>query len=184
MKKQIVVLLADGFEEIEAVTPVDILRRAGCEVTVAGVGKDLVTGANGLQIKVDVLIEQYEGLPDAVVLPGGAQGATNLRNSDIVLSLLDRMKQADRLVGAICAAPGVVLPKTGILKGKKATCYPGYERNFGYETTFSPDRVVTDGKLVTSRGPGTALEFSIELVRRLVSDEVADDILKKTLAKT
>jgi 4-methyl-5(b-hydroxyethyl)-thiazole monophosphate biosynthesis len=183
MKKQVVVILADGFEEIEAVSPIDVLRRAGCDVVVAGLGKDVVTSQGGVKITADVRIEQYDGLPDAVVLPGGAQGAINLRNSDVVLSLLDRMKEADRWIGAICAAPGVVLPKTGILKGKKATCYPGYERNFGYETVFSSDRVVTDGKLVTSRGPGTALEFSIELVRRLVGDEIADDILQKMLAK-
>lgn len=183
MKKSVVVALADGFEEIEAVTPIDILRRAGLEVIVAGVGKIAVRGQGGLVIQADMKIEDYTATPDALVLPGGSLGASNLKNSDAVTSLIARLDKEHRLIAAICAAPAVVLPKTGVLDGKTATCYPGFERNFGSKITFSDRRVVNDGHVVTSRGPGTALEFSIELVRRLVDDATADDILQKTLAK-
>src|SRR4051812_47505422 len=98
MKKSIVVILADGFEEIEGVTPIDVLRRAGCEVIVAGVGKDVITGSNGIRFKTDIEIEKYQGLPDAVILPGGSQGATNLRNSEAVNKLLARLKEADKTI--------------------------------------------------------------------------------------
>src|SRR5688572_4426051 len=98
MKKKAAVLLADGFEEIEAVTPIDILRRAGVEVTVVGVGKDEITGSNGIRVKTDVTIDDYRDLPDAVVLPGGAQGASNLGNSDAVKALLARMRDENRLI--------------------------------------------------------------------------------------
>ncbi|HTL70618.1 MAG TPA: DJ-1 family glyoxalase III [Candidatus Eisenbacteria bacterium] len=183
MKKTVLVALADGFEEIEAVTPIDVLRRAGVEVTVAGVGKDVVTGANGVKIQADLRLEDYGGLPDAVVLPGGAMGAANLRDSQAVSGLLKRMKENGRLIAAICASPGVVLARQGYLDGKSATCYPGYEKNFPSSARYSAERVVGDGHLVTSRGPGTALEFSLELVRRLVDAPTADKILQATLAK-
>ena len=180
MQKTVLVALADGFEEIEAVTPIDILRRAGVNVIVAGVGKTDVTGAQGLVIKTDVQLESYQGLPDALVLPGGAQGAANLRDSEALSALIARLKDTDRVIGAICAAPAVVLSKTGVMDGKKATCYPGYEKTMGPSIRFSGDRVVRDGRLITSRGPGTALEFSLELVRQLVDSATADNILQKT----
>ncbi len=183
MAKTALVILADGFEEIEAVTPIDILRRAGVQVTVAGLDKDVVTGSNGIRVQADLVLDRYEGLPDAVVLPGGAQGASNLSNSLHVKNLLTRMRNADRLIAAICAAPALVLARNGFLDGKTATCYPGYEKNFAASITFSADRVVSDGQLLTSRGPGTALEFSLELVRRLAGSATADAILLKTLAK-
>lgn len=183
MKKSVLVVLADGFEEIEAVTPIDILRRAGLDVTVAGLDKLEITGANGIRIKADVELDKFSNLPDAVVLPGGAQGASNLGQSDSVKALLTRMRDGKRLIGAICAAPALVLARQGFLDGKKATCYPGYEKNFGFGITFSESRVVVDGDVVTSRGPGTAFEFSIELVRRLMDEKTAVSILEKTLAR-
>lgn len=178
-----VVVLADGFEEIEAVTPVDILRRAGIQVTVAGVGKTEVTGSNGLRILADTRVEQVQELPDVLVLPGGAQGAANLRDSAEVSGLIHRMAEARKLIAAICAAPAVVLAKTGVLDGRKATCYPGYEKTLPGKIYFSDHRVVSDDGVITSRGPGTALEFSLQIVRELVGKEVADVILQKTLAR-
>ncbi|MBI2095787.1 MAG: DJ-1/PfpI family protein [Candidatus Omnitrophica bacterium] len=182
MAKTVLVLLADGFEEIEAVTPVDILRRAGVEVVVAGVGGLELKGAHGMTIRADVAVENVKDLPDAVVLPGGMPGASNLKESPAVISLLKRMKEKDKIIAAICASPGLALAASGVLDGKKATCYPGFEKGFGPKTAFVRDRVVTDGKIVTSRGPGTALEFSLELVRRLVSEKIADSLKNDILA--
>ncbi len=184
MKKTVLVALADGFEEIEAVTPIDILRRAGLEVLVAGVGKQELTGSNGIRIRADIELEKYAGpLPDAIVLPGGAQGASNLAASQAVSALLGRMRDQGRLVAAICAAPAVVLAKSGLLEGKTATCYPGYEKNFGPGITFSPERVVTDGRVITSRGPGSAMEFALEIVRDLVDSATAERLTRALVAR-
>lgn len=179
-----VVVLADGFEEIEAVTPVDILRRAGIQVTVAGVGKTEITGSNGIRVLADTRVDQVLDLPDALVLPGGAQGAANLRDCVEVSRLIERMDAEKRLIAAICASPAVVLAKTGVLDGRKATCYPGYEKTLPRKIFFSDSRVVSDGGVITSRGPGTALEFSLQIVLELVGKDAADSILQKTLART
>ncbi|PIU39866.1 MAG: DJ-1 family protein, partial [Candidatus Omnitrophica bacterium CG07_land_8_20_14_0_80_50_8] len=127
MKKTALIVLADGFEEIEAVTPIDVLRRAGIEVIVAGVGKREVTGAHDITVETDLMLEQYQGIPDAVVLPGGMPGAANLNQSEALKDLLQKMKRAGKIIAAICASPAVVLAPNGILEGKKATCYPGFE---------------------------------------------------------
>jgi 4-methyl-5(b-hydroxyethyl)-thiazole monophosphate biosynthesis len=183
MKKKVLVLLADGFEEMEAVAPIDILRRADVEVTVAGLGKLEATGAHGLAFKTDIQLEDYQGVPDAVVLPGGMPGAANLKKSPHVKALIDRVLANKKIVGAICASPAVVLASQGILDGKKATCFPGYEKDLGAQVKFSADRVVTDGLIVTSRAPGTAAEFAFELVTRLVDKATADKIGQTMLVK-
>lgn len=184
MKKTVLVVLADGFEEIEAVTPIDILRRAGVEVIVAGVGKRDILGAHEISIETDVMLEQYQGLPDAIVLPGGMPGAKNLSESDSLKDLLIKMRKANKLIAAICASPAVVLAPTGILDGKKATCYPGFENELGPKVTFTTDRVVKDGQVVTSRGPGTALEFSLELVNQLVGTSTQEKLSQAVIAKS
>ena len=181
--KKAVILLAEGFEEIEAVTPIDILRRAGMEVTIAGLGGLEIEGNNGIKISADVELKNYHDLPDAVIVPGGARGASNLGNSAEVAAFLKKVQTSGKIIAAICAAPALVLARHGFLDGKTATCYPGYEKNFSAAIHFSDARIVKDGNLITSRGPGTALEFSLELVRMLVSEEVANSIQQKTLAK-
>ena len=183
MKKTVLVVLADGFEEIEAVTPIDVLRRAGLEVIVAGVAKRDVPGAHNITVETDVILEQYQGIPDAIVLPGGMPGAENLARSETLQMLLEKMKKNGKLIGAICAAPAMVLAPQGYLEGKKATCYPGYEDRMGANVKFSTDRVVRDGLIITSRGPGSALEFALELVRQLVDDKAADKLSNGMLAK-
>ncbi len=183
MKKSVLVLLADGFEEIEAIAPIDILRRAGVDVTVAGLGKTEATGAHGITLKTDIRLEDYQGIPDAVILPGGMPGAENLRKSSQVKQLLDKVIGAQKIVGAICAAPAVVLASQGILAGKKATAFPGYETKMGPNVLFSTDRVVTDGLFVTSRAPGTAIEFALELATRLADKATAEKIAQSILAK-
>ena len=183
MKKIVLIVLADGFEEIEAVTPIDVLRRAGLEVIVAGVGKREVTGAHEITIETDIMLEQYQGNPDAIVLPGGMPGAENLQKSESLKELLQKMKRSGKLIGAICAAPAAVLAPNGILDGKKVTCFPGYESELGPKIKFLAERVVTDGLVVTSRGPGTAMDFSLELVSQLVNHEKAEQLAQKMVVK-
>ena len=183
MKKTVLIVLAEGFEEIEAITPMDVLRRAGLDVVVAGVGKREVTGAHDVIVKTDLMLEQYQGVPDAVVLPGGMPGAENLNKSEVLKDLLQKMKRSGKWIGAICAAPAVVLAPNGILDGKRATCFPGYENELGAKVKFLTDRVVTDGLVITSRGPGTAMEFSLALVSRLVSPEKAEQLNQKMVVK-
>lgn len=183
MRKTVLIVLAEGFEEIEAVTPIDVLRRAGLEVVVAGVGKREVAGAHGITVETDIMLEQYQEMPDAVVLPGGMPGAENLQKSETLKDILHKMKRSNHLIAAICASPAVVLAPLGFLDGKKAACYPGFEEGLGPKVSFSEERVVRDGQVITSRGPGTALEFSLELVSQLVSPEKAAQLAQKMIAK-
>jgi 4-methyl-5(b-hydroxyethyl)-thiazole monophosphate biosynthesis len=179
------VLLADGFEEVEAVTPIDFLRRAGVEVIVTGVTGDTVTGAREIVVRTDRGIEEVAGMTDqldAVVLPGGMPGAENLARSEGVNKILTEMNGGGKLIAAICASPAVVLEPTGILAGKRVTCYPGFEDRFT-KAAFETSRVVVDGNILTSRGPGTAAEFAVEIIRRLAGDEAAKDVYEKTLQK-
>lgn len=184
-----VVFFADGFEDIEALSPVDYLRRGGVEVTTVAVPsptmKDAkqVTSSHNVTMIMDMTFDQFKAtfendLPDCVVCPGGSIGAKNLSNCDDVIAFLKKMYAAGKLVGAICASPAVVLPKTEILKGKNWVCYPGCEEDIEDlelledSTLCENARFVTDGNLVTGRGPGASEEFSMELVRILCGDEV------------
>jgi len=178
-----VVVLAEGFEEIEAVTCIDVLRRAGLDVVIAGLGGTGIKGAHGLFLKADVPVEAIAELPGAVVLPGGMPGADNLRKSAAVNDLLRRMNEEGRIIAAICAAPVVTLEPTGILKGRRMTCYPGFEKRLDWDVTFVEERVVCDGNLITSRAPGTALEFALELVSRLAGGERAAELAEAMLVR-
>jgi len=178
-----VVLLADGFEEVEAVTSIDFLARAGIEVTVAGVTGMTVTGAHGLAVRADRHISRCKGPFDAVVVPGGMPGAKNIAESKGAVALIRSVKDSGGLVAAICAAPAVVLAPNGFLDGKRATCYPGYEKEFK-NSSFSEERVVVDGKVVTSRGPGTAAEFAIKVIELVAGAAAAGEIRSATLQKS
>lgn len=181
--KKVLVILAEGFEEIEAITPIDVLKRAGLEVVTAGVRSKQVTGAHGIKLETDLLLSDYPGLPDAVILPGGLPGAQNLADSAEVTELVRKMNDQKKIVGAICAAPALVLAPKGILNGKKATCYPGFEKNFSSKVSFSTERVIVDGHIVTSKGPGSALEFALELVRILAGAEKRETLRQGLVAK-
>lgn len=183
MAKTAIVVLAEGFEEIEAIAPIDVLRRAGVRVTVVGVGGKTVKSSRGIGIQTECLLEEIKDLPDAVILPGGLPGATNLAKEAGLAAFLKKMNEAGNLIAAICAAPAVVLAPLGILDGKKATCYPGCERDFSSKTVHSPERVVKDGNLITSQGPGTSLEFALEIVRELVGNEMAASLREKMIIK-
>ncbi|MCM1163685.1 MAG: DJ-1/PfpI family protein [Muribaculaceae bacterium] len=178
------VFLAPGFEEIEAIAPVDLMRRAGIDVMTVAVGESRhVTGAHGITVEADLLIDDEDmGNADLLVAPGGMPGAKNLAASPEVCQLFKTQAEQGRLVAAICAAPAVLLAHIGILKGLKATCYPGFDDDLraGGATYVTDERVVRDGNIITSNGPSSALQFGLALVealRPLHSREVAAGIL-------
>jgi 4-methyl-5(b-hydroxyethyl)-thiazole monophosphate biosynthesis len=181
MKKRVVVLLADGFEEIEAITSIDVLRRAGLNVKVAGVGKTIVKGAHGIPVKTDIKIGSYRTIPDAVVIPGGMPGVKNLSASRKVTDLIHKTYKKGKLVAAICAAPSYVLAPTDLLIGKKATCYPGCEDRLKGKAKFVNKRVVFDGNIITSKGPGTAFDFALKIVEELKGKSTKEEVRKKIL---
>jgi protein deglycase len=170
--KKAAVLLAHGFEETEAITVIDVLRRAQVHVDVLGVEGVQVKGSHAITVACDAPLSAHaHTLYDAVVLPGGMPGAATLRDDAGVQAFVRAHAEAGKLVAAICAAP-IALASAGVLTGKRATCFPGFEDQLGgaaYETTA----VVKDGRVITSRGVGTALKFALALVEDLVSPAVA-----------
>ena len=181
--KKVLVFLAEGFEEVEAVTPIDFLRRAGVEVTTAGIGGKYITGGHGISVEADVELSGLKSgeVFDGLVFPGGMPGASNIAAEPGILSMITEYNRRGAVIAAICASPGVILAKTGVLDGRTATCYPGFEKNFGPSTKFSSERLVTDGNIVTSRGAGTAAEFSIELIKIFADHQTAENIKKGTI---
>ncbi len=174
------VLLADGFEEIEAVTIIDVLRRAEIEVSLLGTRSRDVNGAHGIEIRADATLEEV-GERDwaAVILPGGIPGATNLRDDARVKALLQRQDAEGGMLAAICAAP-IALSAAGVLEGKEVTSYPGFAEQIRCGA-YREDHVVIDRNVTTSRGPGTALEFSLHLVSQLVGEEMANHLADEML---
>ncbi len=170
------VLLTDGFEETEAVTVIDVLRRADVQTSVLGVSARKVTGSHGITILVDASLGDVASLGttfDAVVLPGGMPGAASLRDSEAVSSFVRAQHDNGAVVAAICAAP-IALAAFGLLQERRATCFPGFEAQLGDAIVDdSGASVVVDGAIVTSRGVGTALPFALALVERLVSADRA-----------
>jgi protein deglycase len=183
MSKKAMIILADGFEEIEAITVIDILRRAGVEVTVCGLDSEKVKGSKGVVVVADKILERNESGYDAYVLPGGMPGAENLAASDKVKNLLLDMNDKGKTIAAICAAPAVVLAPLGLLDGKYATCYPGMESSFSDTTDYKKDDVVIDENIITSQGPATALKFAIAITDKLCGSVVAEKIANATLLK-
>lgn len=179
--KKIAVILAEGFEEVEALTPVDLLRRAriGCD-TVSLSGTKQVTGSHGISVQADlsfdsVNFEDYDG----IVLPGGMPGTRRLAADERLLSLLGELHSRGKLTAAICAAP-TVLAKAGLLAGKRAVCYPGMEDQLtGARVCY--EEVCADGTVITSRGLGTAIPFALALISYLDSQSLADDLAKRVV---
>jgi len=187
------IFVAAGSEEIEAITPGDVLVRAGVGVTYASVGAGTagagtgdppLRGSRGLPLAADVRAEDLmDRLFDAVILPGGAKGAEGLAASGAVAAAVRAHAEAGRLIAAICAAPALVLAPLGVLDGKRATCYPGFEARFGPETTHAEGDVVEDGSLITSRGPGTAMAFALAVAARLAGEEIAAEVARAMLVR-
>ena len=195
---KVVVFLAKGFEEIEAITPIDYLRRAGVEVVTAAIPVDgkadiIVEGAHKIPVKADMTFDEFisgcETLPDGVFVPGGMPGAANVGACDLAVDFIKKMDEQKKLVSAICAAPVVVLGKTGVLAGKSYTCYPGMKRFEDYcggkeaadkltaGATLVPDQpFVVCQNVVTGRGPGAAEQFAMALVEYLCGKEIAQKI--------
>lgn len=167
-------LLADGFEEIEAITPLDILRRCGIAVKTVGVFSKQITGAHGITVETDLLIDDADAeTMRALILPGGP-GHTRLDESSDVQRLINYAAANNLYIAAICAAPSI-LGKKGLLNGKKATCFPGYEQ-YLYGAEIIEEKVVTDGKYITARGAGAASEFGFAIARKLTNPDNAEQI--------
>lgn len=182
----IYLFLADGFEEIEALTPVDMLRRAGLEVKTVGVGGDVIRGAHGIKVVADMRDRDFDDkAPDMVILPGGMPGSRNLDASPVVDRALKAADKCGAYICAICAAP-FVLGKRGLLKGFRATCYPGFEKDLEgaiVEGTTQERRVVVDGRRITAAGMGCAEDFGAELITALKDRATADKILSGIIAR-
>ena len=177
----IYMFLANGFEEIEALMPLDLMRRAGLPVKTVGVGGLEITGSHGITVKADMLDSDFaDKTPECVILPGGMPGTKNLDASPVVHKALDIALENNSLICAICAAP-MILGKRGILRGKKATCFPGFEEYL--EGAEIGGRAVRDGQVITGIGMGAALEFGIEIVAALISREAADKLFAAVLAE-
>ena len=169
------VFFAHGFEEMEAIVPLDVLRRAGLEVQSVGVGSKTVTGSHGVTIHCDVSDKETSGKGlEMVILPGGMPGTKNLAGSKRVNACIDYCIAKDVWIGAICAAPSI-LGNRGDLKGKKATCFPGWEEQLE-GAVISPERVVVDGRIVTAKGAGSSMEFALKLVECLLGKEKAAEL--------
>lgn len=181
---KVLVPLANGFEEIEAMTIVDLLRRGDVEVVTAGLTNDPVRAAHGVTVIADTTMDEALKLDfDAVVLPGGMPGATNLNADKRVHAMLRTMADSGKFAGAICAAP-IVLAKAGMLDGKKATSYPGFLDTMDVpKMTYTGAAVEQDGKVVTSRGPGTAMDFGLKMVE-LLQGKAKRDAVEKGLVRS
>ncbi len=170
------IFLADGFEEIEALAPVDVLRRAGLEVKTVGVGGDMITGSHSITVKCDLAVDNIK-IPDGlqgVILPGGMPGTLNLEKNSTVQSFVDFAYENGMLVCAICAAPSILGHK-GLLNGREATCFPGFETELE-GARISEKHVVRDGNVITARGMGVATDFGLEIVSAILGRKKADEI--------
>lgn len=181
--KESFIFLAEGFEEIEALTAVDVLRRAGMPVKMVSISSSpLVKGAHGITVKADIIYENTMFTnPLWLILPGGLPGADNLHDFGPLVGLLHRQFESkDGMIAAICAAPAVVLGKEGLLRGRKATCYPGFEGMLdGAE--YVDERVVSDDKFVLGNGPSSALGWSLAIVSKTLGDQISERIANEML---
>ncbi len=179
--KTVLVPLAPGFEEIETITVVDILRRAGARVTLAGINEGPLEGSRGIHVLPDEQLDNVlEKEFDLIVLPGGQPGTDNLKGDARVVQLLKKMDGLNKIIAAICAAP-LVLKEAGILDNRSITSHPSVQ-NVLHCSNYKEDRVVVDGNIITSKSPGTAMEFSLKLVEILFGEERRDVVNQGVLA--
>jgi len=177
--KKVYVFLADGFEDVEALIPVDVWRRGGLDVTTVSISDfPLVNSAHGVNVEADIMFEQGEFEDaDLIFLPGGMPGASNLfAHKGVCKAVVDQFA-AGKKVAAICASPAVVLAPLGILEGKKATCYPGFENVLAENNaTYTGNLFTVDGNVTTGEGPAAAFPIAYELLAQLVNKQTADQI--------
>ena len=180
--KKVCVILANGFEEVEAITPIDYLRRAGIEVVVAGLGGREIIGGHGMEFTTDAALDDIDNDTfDCVVVPGGGGGSKAIAADQTAVKLIQRQAGKGRLVAAICAAPALVLGQAcGILGDRRFTCYPGME-NLVPGGRFEASRVVDDGNIITARAAGCAGEFATAIIRALAGGAKADEVAASVL---
>ena len=170
---------ANGFEEIEALATIDLLRRAGIEIDMVGVVGTVMESGRGVKVVMDkkindIVIDDYDG----IVLPGGRKGVENLGRSKVVMDAIKKLNSSGKLVAAICYSP-VLLARAGVLENRKATIYPGKEREIPYPRE---DKVVVDNNIITSQGPATTIDFALSIIKYLVGPEEANKVRKAVLA--
>ncbi|XP_027170886.1 protein DJ-1 homolog A-like [Coffea eugenioides] len=187
VNKKVLVPIANGTEPVEAVVPIDVLRRAGAEVTVASVEKKLqIEACRGVKIVADALISDCaDNVFDLISLPGGMPGATTLKDNKTLESIVKKQASEGRLYAAVCASPAVALGSWGLLKGKKATCYPSFREQLSAAAAIVSDSIVEqDGNVVTTQGPGTAMEYAVALVEQLFGKEKAKEVSGPLVMRT
>ncbi len=175
--------LADGFEEVEALAAVDMIRRADIDILTVGIGSKLINGAHGIKVECDCAEDKIllDEKVEAIILPGGMPGTINLENSETVQNSIDFAILNDKYVCAICAAPSILGHK-GLLRGKEAIAYPGFENDLE-GAVISDKSVVRDGKIITAKGAGVAVDFGLEIVSATRTPEVSDKIRKAIQSK-
>ncbi len=182
--KKVILFLAEGFEEVEALTVVDYLRRKDINVDTVSITEDnKVNGAHEIVVLADKTINDIKDIDDydAVIIPGGLPGATNLRDNDKVIDVVKKINQNGKLTAAICAGP-IVLERAGIIKDKKVTSYPGFEDDLK-NGVYIEQNVVRDGSIITARGPALAVDFAIEIIKYLLGEEKSEELKKDILYK-
>ncbi len=180
--KRVLIPLAEGFEEIEAITIIDVLRRAGVRVDVAALGEKHVRGSHGITVEADLSIDEVRAADyDLIALPGGMPGTLHLREDPRVVRLVREMDAAEKPVAAVCAAPSV-LAEAGVLKGRRATVHPSAAA-FLADAKVQDARVVRDGRIVTGKAAGTAMEFAFTLVEQLLGPEKVEEVNRSMFAR-
>ena len=175
------IFLAEGFEEIEALCPLDLMRRAGLEVQTVGVGSKMIKGAHGITVEADITVSEYTPHgSDMIFLPGGMPGTLNLAACDTVISAIKDAVASDKYIAAICAAPSI-LGDMGLLEGKEAICYPGFEDRLT-GAKISERRVVRDGRMITAAGMGVALDLGLEIVKLFCGEQKAAELRSAVIA--
>ncbi len=186
MAKNVLLFFANGTEEVEALVPCDLLRRSGANVTVCGVGSEskVLVGSHKIKVECDILEKDLDRdmSYDMIIVPGGLKGAENLSKSENVEYFLAKAQFENKMIASICASPSVVLGKMNILLGRRAVCYPGFEDGMkGCEV--GEEKVVRDDNIITAKGAGVSIEFSLECVRSLYGDKAADELAQKIIWK-
>lgn len=176
------VFLAEGFEIIEALAPVDMLKRAKIDVKTVGVTGKVVVSSCGVPVTADITVDEFDFYDvEAIVLPGGVPGTPNLEKNDVVQSAIDNAANTNTLICAICAAPSILGHK-GLLKGKQATSYPSYQSHLD-GATLSNDYVAVDGNFITARGAGVSVDFGLAIVAKLKGEDLANEIKSSIQAR-
>lgn len=181
--KKAIVLLAKGFEEVEALTVVDVLRRGGIHCITCSInGEREVIGSHSIHVKAnnsleDIDVDKY----DALIIPGGMPGATNLRDDNKVISLVKKFNEESKILAAICAGP-IVLAKAAVISGRKVTSYPGFQGELG-EVQYKEEMVVQDDNIITSRGPATSLYFAFKILENLAEKKIVEDLKEAMMVK-